>query len=133
MILASCWDYFNGSDTHPIPNDLSNITNAEKLDCKQWDREDVIAQCLLRQRLPNETAIDMEGFPTAEVQWSTLNALFTTKSIYTKADLHQAFLDMCCLKGGNVREYLTSLKMKCHELKVANISVTNTEYQRTIL
>src|SRR5438445_13729545 len=37
MILAGCWDYFDGSDTCPIPNDLSNITDTEKLDCKQWD------------------------------------------------------------------------------------------------
>jgi hypothetical protein len=78
-------------------------------------------------------AMDMEGFPTAEAQWSTVNALFTVKSVYTKANLHQAFLDMCCPKGGDVQEYLTSLKMKCHELKVANVSVTNTEYQHTIL
>ena len=133
MILAGRWEYFDGSDTRPIPNDLSNITDAEKLDRKRWDREDVIAQCLLGQRLPNETAMDMEGFPTAEAQWSAVNELFTAKSVYTKADLHQAFLDMRCPKGGDVREYLTSLKMKRHELKAANVSVTDTEYQRTIL
>jgi len=108
MILAGRWEYFDGSDTRPIPNDLSNITDAEKLDRKRWDREDVIAQCLLGQRLPNETAMDMEGFPTAEAQWSAVNELFTAKSVYTKADLHQAFLDMRCPKGGDVREYLTS-------------------------
>jgi hypothetical protein len=128
MILAGHWDYFDISDMRPIPNDLSNITDAKKLDCKQWDREDVIAQCLLRQHLPNKMAVDMEGFLTAEAQWSAVNALFTVKSVYTKADLHQAFLDMRCPKGGNVREYLTSLKMKRHKLKVANVSVTDTEY-----
>jgi hypothetical protein len=102
MILASHWDYFDSSDMHPILTDLSNITDVKKLDCKWWDYEDIIAQCLLGQHLPNETAMDMEGFLTAEVQWSTINALFTMKSMYTKADLHQAFSNMCCLKGGDV-------------------------------
>ena len=77
--------------------------------------------------------MDMDTFPTAKAQWSAVNALFTTKSMYMKADLHQAFLDMHCPKGGDVWEYLTSLKMKCYELKVADVGVTDTEYQHPIL
>ena len=133
MILAGRWDFFDSSNTRPIPVDSDNITEAEKQDGKRWDREDVIAQCLLGERLPIETAMDMDAFPTAEVQWNAVNMLFTAKSVYTKADLHQAFLDMRCPKGGNVREYLTSLKMKCYELKAAEVSVTDTKYQRMIL
>ena len=133
IILASRWDFFDGSDTRPIPVDSDNITEAEKQDGKRWDREDVIAQCLLGERLPIETAMDMDAFPTAEAQWNAINALFTAKSMYTKVDLHQAFLDMRCPKGGNVWEYLTSLKMKRYELKAAEVSVTDTEYQHTIL
>ena len=49
-----------------------------------------------------------------------------------KADLHQAFFNMHCPKGGDIREYLTSLKMKCHELKAADIGVSDTKYQHTI-
>ena len=113
MILAGRWDFFDGSDMCPIPVDSDNITEAEKQDGKRWDREDVIAQCLLGERLPIETAMDMDAFPTAKAQWNAVNAPFTTKSVYMKADLHQAFLDMRCLKGGDVQEYLTSLKMKC--------------------
>ena len=133
MILAGCWDFFDGSDTCPIPVNSNNITEAEKLDGKQWDRKDIIAQCLLSERLPIETAMDIDVFSTAEVQWSAVNALFTVKSMYMKADLHQAFLNMCCPKGGNVWEYLTSLKIKCYKLKAAEVSITDTEYQHTIL
>ena len=133
MILTSHWDYFNSSKTRPIPKDSNNITDIEKGERKCWDREDVIAQCLLSQCLPIKTAMDMDEFPTAEEQWNTITACFTTKSVYTKADLHQAFLNMRCPKGGDVREYLTSLKMKRHELKAANVGVTDIKYERTIL
>jgi len=77
--------------------------------------------------------MDMDKFPTAEEQWNAITACFTVKSMYTKANLHQAFLDMRCPKGGNVREYLTSLKIKHHELKAANIGITDIEYEHTIL
>ena len=102
MILAGCWDYFDGSNTRPIPKDANNLTDAEKTDCKRWDRKDVIAQCLLGQHLPIETAMDMESFPTVQEQWNAVNTYFTAKSVYSKADLHQAFLDMRCPKGGDV-------------------------------
>jgi len=133
MILAGRWDYFNSSETCPVPNDSNNITNVEKGERKRWDHEDVIAQCLLGQHLPIETAMDMEAFPSAAEQWTAITTLFTAKSMYNQADLHQAFLDMRCLRGGDVREYLTSLRMKRHELKAANISVTDIKYKRTIL
>ena len=77
--------------------------------------------------------MDMEAFPSAAEQWTTITTLFTAKSIYNQADLHQAFLDMRCLRGGDIQEYLTSLRMKHHELKVANIGVTDIEYEWTIL
>jgi len=133
MILAGRWDYFNGSEMRPVPNDSNNITDVEKGERKRWDRKDVIAQCLLGQRLPIETAMDMEAFPSVVEQWTAISTLFTTKSMYNQADLHQAFLDMHCPRGGDVQEYLTSLRMKRHELKAANIGVTDIEYKRTIL
>jgi hypothetical protein len=113
--------------------DLLNITDAERLDGKQWDCKDIIAQCLLSKCLPIETAMDIDTFTTAEVQWSAINTLFTTKSMYKKANLHQAILNMCCPKGGDIQEFLTSLKIKHHKLTAVNVSVTDTEYQCTIL
>jgi len=47
--------------------------------------------------------------------------------------MHQSFLDMQCPKGGNVREFLSSLKKRRHELKAANVTVTKPEYERTII
>jgi len=133
MILTGRWDYFDSSDMHPIPKDANNLMDAEKTDRKQWDRKDVIAQCLLGQHLPIETAMDMESFLTAQAQWNAINTYFIAKSMYSKANLHQAFLNMCCPKGGDVQEYLTSLRMKQDELKAASVTVTDIKYERTIL
>jgi len=47
--------------------------------------------------------------------------------------LYQSFLDMRCPKGGDVQEFLSSLKKRHHELKVANVTVTKPEYERTII
>ena len=47
--------------------------------------------------------------------------------------MHQSFLDMQCLKGSDVREFLTSLKKRRHELTVAGVTVTEPKYERTII
>jgi hypothetical protein len=102
MMLAGRWGYFDGSNTRPVPKDLDNPTDTEKLECKQWDRNDTIAQCLLSQCLLDELAMDMEKYPTMKQQWDVISVLFVAKSEYVKTDLHQAFLNMCCLKGSDV-------------------------------
>ena len=58
---------------------------------------------------------------------------YTAKSAYAQADLHQAFLDMQCTKGGDVREFLANLCCKREELAAAGVKVSDNEYQRTIL
>ena len=102
MTLAGQWGYLDGSDPRPTPKDPDNPTDAEKLECKQWDCDDTIAQCLLSQRLPDEMAMDMEKYPTVKDQWDVISVLFAAKSEYAKTDLCQAFLNMRCPKGGDV-------------------------------
>jgi hypothetical protein len=58
---------------------------------------------------------------------------YQAKNIYTQADLHQAFLEMCCVKGANVKEFLMRLCCKHEELVAAKVLVTEKEYERTIL
>jgi len=47
--------------------------------------------------------------------------------------MHQSFLDMRCPKGGDIQEFLSSLKKRCHELTAAGVTVTKPEYERTII
>ncbi len=58
---------------------------------------------------------------------------FTVQSVYTQNDLEQVFFDMRCPKGGDVHAFLTALRYKKEELAAAGVTVTQKEYQRTIL
>jgi len=133
MVLAGRWGYFKGTTTAPVPQDPSNPTPAENLEAQRWEREDVITQCLLGQRLPDEISMDMDEYPTVKEQWDALTLLATPKTAHTQANMHQSFLDMQCPKGGDIWEFLSSLKKRCHELKAANVTVTKPEYKRTII
>ena len=55
------------------------------------------------------------------------------KSVYTRHALHQSFLDMQCPKGGNIRAFLESLKMRRNELEVARVTITEAEFEHTVL
>ncbi len=58
---------------------------------------------------------------------------YQAKSAYAKVDLHQSFLDMHCMKGGDVREFLHNLCYKREELAATGVDITDKEYERTIL
>jgi len=47
--------------------------------------------------------------------------------------MHQLFLDMQCLKGGDIQEFLSSLKKWRHKLTAASVTVTKPEYKHTII
>ena len=58
---------------------------------------------------------------------------FTTQSIYMQNNLEQAFFNMWCPKGGDIRIFLTTLCYKKEELAAAKVRVTQKEYQYTVL
>jgi hypothetical protein len=58
---------------------------------------------------------------------------FIARSKHAKNGLKQEFLDMCCLRGGNVQAFLMSLRTKCNEIQAAGVMVSNEEYERMIL
>jgi hypothetical protein len=55
------------------------------------------------------------------------------KSVYTQNNLEQVFLDMCCSKGGKIWPFLMSMCNKHKELVATGISITNMDYQHTML
>ena len=77
--------------------------------------------------------MDMDAYPTVKEQWDALTLIAMPKSAHAWVHMHQSFLDMWCPKGGNIWEFLTSLKKQCHELKAAGITVTEQEYKCTVL
>ena len=53
--------------------------------------------------------------------------------MYVQTNLHQSFLEMHCVKGEDVWEFLDSLCCKREDLAAAGVSVTDDEYKHTIL
>jgi hypothetical protein len=96
------WGYFNGSNTHPFPKDPSHPMDTEELAAQQWDCKDETAGYLISQRLPNSVILDIGDFTTIWEQWDAISCIFMAKTKYAMTDLHQSFLDMKCLRGGNV-------------------------------
>ena len=55
------------------------------------------------------------------------------KSVYAQHALHQSFLDMQCMKGGNIRAFLENLELRRNELTAAGVTVTDAEFECTVL
>jgi hypothetical protein len=99
----------------------------------QWEYEDSVATYLLSQRLPDTTKLRLANCNTTKERWDLVTQEYQAKSAFAQANLHQAFLEMRCTKGGDVREFLASLGCKREEMAAAGVSVTEKEYKCTIL
>jgi hypothetical protein len=127
------WGYFDGKITCPEPADPSNVMEDKQKSIEKWDHKDLVTRYLLSQRLPDSTAVRMGAYPTAKARWDRVNDEFTAKSVYAQNDLESTFYDMRCAKGGDVHVFLTSLRYKREELSAAGVSISDKEYQRTVL
>jgi hypothetical protein len=58
---------------------------------------------------------------------------FTAQSVYAQNDLEEAFFNMACTKGEDIRVFLTALHCKRKELAATGVWITHKEYQCTIL
>ena len=133
MKVTRQWAYFTGINPYPEPVDASQPTKDEAAAIVQWEYEDSVASYLLSQRLPDTTEMRLASCSTTKERWDLVTREYQARSAYAQADLHQAFLEMRCAKGGDVREFLASLCCKREELAAAGVSVTDKECERTIL
>ena len=133
MKVTQWWGYFTGLKPCPKIQDPAAPTDNELNAIEQWEHNDSVACYLLSQCLPNTTIMCLSSCPTAKEQWDAMTQEFQAKSAYAKADLHQSFLEMCCAKGGDVREFLANLCYKKEELVAAGVHIIDKEYECTIL
>jgi hypothetical protein len=106
------WPYFKGTVSCPTVKDPSKVTDAKKKAIKEWEHGDLAARYLLSQRLPDSIAVRLQSLTTIKSHWEHLTSEFTTQSMYAQNDLEQAFFEMRCPKGGNIRTFLTTLHCK---------------------
>jgi hypothetical protein len=109
------------------------VTTDEATAIKLWEYEDAVASYLCLQRLLDTMEMCLANCSITKEQWTTVSLDYQAKSTYAQADLQQAFLEMHCAKGADVREFLTSLCYKHEELAAAGVQVTDKEYKRIIL
>lgn len=127
------WLYFDGSKPCPVPKDKANPTDPKTEAMDKWDYKDQIAHYLLSQRLPDTTAMQVSHFRTVKEHWEKVTKEFTAKSTYAKNDLKHAFLLMHCPKGRDVQAFLTSLTYKREELAAAGVTISDKDYECTVL
>ena len=127
------WPHFDGHSTCPSPRDPRKPMDDEKKEIEKWEHADNAACYLLSQRLPDSVTIRLYALPTAKARWDQLVKEFTAQSVYAQNNLEQAFFDMQCTKGADVRVFLTSLQYKREELAAAGVQISSREYERTVL
>lgn len=74
--------------------------------------------------LPDSIVLHFNNCCTARKRWEMVSKEDLARSAYAQADLHQSFLEMCCTKGEDVREFLARLCCKREELAAAGVQVT---------
>jgi hypothetical protein len=124
------WGHFDGTRPRPSAKDPSAPIDAEREAQKCWEHEDIVTRYLLSERLPDSTALCLRRYQTAQACWTRLDNMYLDKSMN---DLEQAFLEMRCPKGADVRTFLTNVRQKGEELTAAGIEITDKDYQRTVL
>jgi hypothetical protein len=133
-MLASChWGYFDGTIQRPAPSTSGKPTDDEKTAMAKWDHEDLLAHYLLSQHLPDTTAIRLSNVNTAKEHWTKVSNEYKAKSTYAQNDLEQAFLEMRCVKGTDIQTFLTTLHYRRKELAAAGVTITDRDYQHTVL
>jgi len=77
--------------------------------------------------------LEVRQYKTAKEQWHVVTQEFMAKSAYARNALHRSFVDMRCPKGGDIRTFLTNLKMRRNELLAAGITISCEDFKRTVL
>ena len=127
------WSHFDGSATRPVPKDAKNPTDDEKKSGLAWDQDEVMARYLLSQRLPDSTAVRLKGLASAKERWDKVKAEFSVKSQYAEADMLTSFSEMRCPRGGDVRSFLGSMRVKREELAAVGVTMSDKEYRSAII
>jgi hypothetical protein len=70
---------------------------------------------------------------TAKEQWEAVELEYMAKSKFARNDLKQEFFSMRCLRGGNICAFLTSLQTKWNQIKAAGVTISDNDFERTVL
>ena len=124
MQVTQRWPYFEGTIPCPSPKNPAKVPDDERKVINDWEFKDLATRYLLSQRLPNSIAIQLQSLTTMKAWWDRLVFKFTAQSVYVQNDLEEAFFNMACTKGEDIRVFLTALCYKREELAAMGIWIT---------
>ncbi len=127
------WGHFDGTTPCPVPANTTTPTDAEAKAVANWRQDKIVAKYLLSQRLPDSTAVRLKSLTSTKERWTKVKTEFSVKSQYAEADLLTMFLEMCCLRSGDVCTFLGQMQVKHEELAAVSVTMTEKEYQSAII
>ena len=127
------WGHFDGSTARPVPADPSKPTDDEKKAMAAWDLDETVSCYMLSQRLPDSTAVCLKAITSVKDCWDKVKNEFSVKSQYAETDLLTAFSEMRCPRGGDVRAFLGTMRVKREELAAVGVTMGDKEYRSAII
>jgi transposase InsO family protein len=127
------WGHFDDSMPRPDPADATKPTEDEKKAMATWDLDETISRYMLSQRLPDSTAVRLKAITSVKDRWDKVKNEFSVKSQYAETDLLTVFNEMRCPRGGNVREFLGTMRVKREELAAVGVTMNEKEYRSAII
>src|SRR6266508_3196828 len=91
------------------------------------------AKSLLTQKIPDSTLMRVHSKTTVQERWVAIVTEYTDKGTYAQTELRTKFVESCCPKKGNVREFLKGLRVKREELAQVGVDIENKDYLSTIV
>ena len=77
--------------------------------------------------------LEVRCLPTAKERWDVVTKKFTAKSARARKALHRSFISMRCPKGGDVRDFLSSLTLRRNELLAAGVTISDEDFEHTAI
>ncbi|KZT27770.1 hypothetical protein NEOLEDRAFT_1021166, partial [Neolentinus lepideus HHB14362 ss-1] len=126
------WGHFSGVVTMPQAQSAM-LTDDEREKMTKWEDNEVTAQYLLSQKLPDSTFLRYRNCHTVTDRWAAIRDEFTHKGLHMQADICRHFMASKCSLKGNVRDFLEGLLMKKEELASIGVDISDKDLRATIV
>src|SRR5713101_6642159 len=123
MEVKEKWVHFNKKFMLPANQALA----------AEWDKDERVAKYMLTQRLPNSTVIHIQKLTTVAEQWATIMKEYTEKGKSAQMEMCREFMESTCGASGDVRQFLSNLRMHKEELTACRVSIDDDDYHITII
>jgi hypothetical protein len=127
------WGHFDGMSVHPVPKDLNAPEATEVKEMANWDHSKTIVCYMLSQWLLDSTTVCLKNVTKVSECWTRVKGEFSMKSQYVEVNILTSFTEMCCPGTADVCSFLGLMCIKHEELVAIRVTISDKDYQSTIL